>query len=232
VNANSGATVIFIITPKKDGLLPIKVTAICDSAGDSIEPLLLVEAVGSPMYVNKAVLLDLREEREKSVNIIIDTPNFAVLDSTESEVSVFGELFVKTDYNFDYLIEIPTGGPKENMDILAKMIMILNYLIAVQQLTPMIKTKILSYMETGYQNQLNYHSSDGSFSNDIWLTAYVVRYLAEAKVYITIDDNVLNRALDWLVSKQSDDGRFVRIEYTRPFYNGVYMMFGFENRIS
>jgi uncharacterized protein YfaS (alpha-2-macroglobulin family) len=232
VNANSGATVIFIITPRKFDYLPIKVTAICDSAGDGIEPLLLVEPEGSPIYVNKAVILDLRAEKEKNVNIIIDTPSFAVPDSTESEVSVFGEPLLNTMENFDNLIRIPTGGSKENMVNLAQMIMVLDYLKAVQQLTPTIKTKILSYMETGYQNQLNYQSSDGSFSCNIWLTAYVVRYLAEAKVYITIDDNVLNRALDWLVSKQYDDGRFVRIEYTRPFYNGEYLKFGFKNRIS
>jgi CD109 antigen len=169
--------------------------------------------------VNKAVLLDLRTAKERSVDFTIDTPSVAVPDSTKSEVSVFGDFLGNSIENLDSLIRIPTGCGEQNMIAFVPMILVLNYLKAVQQLTPAIQTKTLSYMEIGYQRQLNYQRYDGSFScfgasdssGSTWLTAFVVRYFAEAKIYINIDDNVLNRALDWLVSKQSENGRFAEV---------------------
>jgi hypothetical protein len=85
----------------------------------------------------------------------------------------------------------------------------LRYLQTIQQLTPAIQTRILGFMETGYQLELKEIKYDGSVVFNTWLTALVVRYFSEASVYICIDDTVLDRALNWLVTKQSVDGRFV-----------------------
>lgn len=71
-------------------------------------------------------------------------------------------------------------------------------------------------METGYQIELNYKRSDGSFSawgqhdalGSTWLTAYVIRSFHQAAKYIDIDKNVLVAGLDFLVSRQSTDGKF------------------------
>jgi CD109 antigen len=229
VNANSGGTVTFIITPRQVGYLPIKITAICDSAGDGIEQLLLVEPEGSPIYVNKAVLIDLRTEREKNVDIIIETPSNAVPDSTKSQISVFGDMLGNTIEYLDKLILIPTGCPEQIISRFVPMIMVLRYLQTIQQLTPAIQTRILGFMETGYQLELNQMQNDGSFVFNTWLTAFVVRYFAEASVYISIDNNVLNRALDWLVSKQSENGQFVQVG--NLYRTGELLISQFKNHI-
>lgn len=64
----------------------------------------------------------------------------------------------------------------------------------------------------GYQTELTYQHTDGSFSafgnNDpsgsTWLTAFVVMSFAQASPYIYIDPSTVNKAVDWLV-RQFDE---------------------------
>jgi CD109 antigen len=219
VKSNTGSTISFTVTPRKVGYLPIKITARCEMAGDAIEQLLLVEPGGSPIYVNKAILLDMRNVYTKSLTLSIDTPDVAVPDSTSAEVSVFGDLMGNTIQNLDRLIRIPSGCGEQNMVAFVPNLLVANYLKTVQQLTTLLWSIIVRNLEIGYQRELNYQRKDGSFScwgksdssGSTWLTAFVVRYFAEAKAYISIDDNVLTRAMDWLVSKQSENGRFTEV---------------------
>jgi CD109 antigen len=71
-------------------------------------------------------------------------------------------------------------------------------------------------MITGYQRQLTYRRSDGSFSafgqsddeGSLFLTAFVLKSFSQAKELIFIDDAILEEAADWLKSHQNSDGSF------------------------
>jgi CD109 antigen len=75
-----------------------------DIAGDGIEQQLLVEPEGSPVFVNKAVFLDLRKNSEFNTNVEIVVPDNAIPDSTKSEVTVFGDLLGTSIENLASLI--------------------------------------------------------------------------------------------------------------------------------
>ncbi|KAH0628658.1 hypothetical protein JD844_010057 [Phrynosoma platyrhinos] len=68
----------------------------------------------------------------------------------------------------------------------------------------------------GYQRQLFFRLSDGSFSTfgsknaegNLWLTAMIYKAFAQSKPFIFVDDNVLSQALIWIASKQEADGCF------------------------
>jgi CD109 antigen len=216
VKSNSGSTITFTVTPTKTGYIPIKITARCELAGDTIEQLLLVVFEGTPVYVNKAVLLDLRTDNTKTETITIETPEVALPESTSAEVSIFGDFLGTSIENVDSLVRVPGGCGEQNMASFAINLVLADYLKSVQQLTTVYLTKFVKNLELGYQIQLGFQLSDGSFVcssyqqiGSTWLTAFVVRYFAEAKSYIKIDDNVLSRAMDWLVTKQSENGRFI-----------------------
>jgi CD109 antigen len=220
VQSNSGATVVLQVTPVKVGYLPIKITARCDVAGDAIEQLLLVEPEGTPIYVNKAVLLDLRNDNSKTVDFTIDPPSIAVPDSTSATVGVFGDLLGNTIENLESLIRVPYGCAEQNMVAFIPNLLVLKYLKAVDKLTPALETRLINNMELGYQRQLNYQTYDGAFSfygsfnnGNTWLTAFVLRYFAEASAYIKIDPVVLNRATNWLFDRQASNGSFTRYKY-------------------
>jgi CD109 antigen len=98
-------------------------------------------------------------------------------------------------------------------------IVILDYLQALETLTPEIKSKALRYLESGYQRELTYMHSDGSFSafgksdasGSTWLTAFVIKSFAAAAKHITIDDNIINHGVDFLIRQQQKDGEFIEV---------------------
>ena len=74
----------------------------------------------------------------------------------------------------------------------------------------------LHFLNTGYQRELTYSHPDGSYSafgsrdksGSTWLTAFVVKSFVQAKPYIFIDDDVVIKAVNWLVSQQNPNGTF------------------------
>uniref|UniRef100_A0A671M5G4 Alpha-macroglobulin-like TED domain-containing protein n=1 Tax=Sinocyclocheilus anshuiensis TaxID=1608454 RepID=A0A671M5G4_9TELE len=134
---------------------------------------------------------------------------------------------------------MPSGCGEQNLIILAPNIYILQYLEVTAQLTPTIRQTAIGYLQSGYQGQLNYRHSDGSYStfgygaSNTWcvfmlflycaslnwvvmrlfmarLTAFVMRSFGLARSFIFIDPSVLQSAKDWLISKQGSDGCFMQ----------------------
>lgn len=68
----------------------------------------------------------------------------------------------------------------------------------------------------GYQRILAYAHKDGSFSafgsydpsGSMFLTAFVVRTLVQARPYIYVDENVINKAIRWIYDHQLENGCF------------------------
>lgn len=91
---------------------------------------------------------------------------------------------------------------------LAPDVVILSYLTKVGRLTPELQKQLINYLEVGYQGELCYLHPDGSFSafgksddsGSSWLTAFVVRIFVQASEFITIDNAVIIKALEWLKS--------------------------------
>lgn len=91
IKSNSGTSASFMIKPLKVGHITIKVTATSAIAGDGVEKQLLVEPEGVTQYMNKAILIDLRDSNEFMTNVTIDIPKNAIPDSTRIEASAVGE---------------------------------------------------------------------------------------------------------------------------------------------
>ncbi|XP_055641122.1 thioester-containing protein 1 allele R1-like isoform X6 [Toxorhynchites rutilus septentrionalis] len=219
IPANSGKTVAFMIRPTKLGPITIKVTAVTKMAGDGVERQLLVEPEGLPQYVNKARFVDLRASPETATNFTVDVPKNAVPDSTRIEVAVIGDILGSTIQNLDSLIRMPYGCGEQNMLNFVPNIVVLDYLKNTNQLTSKIETKAKKFMESGYQRELTYKHDDGSFSafgssdksGSTWLTAFVARSFKQAANHISVDENVIDRALEWLGSKQAANGSFPEV---------------------
>jgi CD109 antigen len=105
------------------------------------------------------------------------------------------------------------------MIVFAPDVYITKYLQSSGQLKPEIMAKAEKLMVTGYQRELTYRHTDGSFSafgmqdesGSLWLTAFVLKCFAQAKGLVYIDDNVLEEAKDWITSHQNADGSFDQV---------------------
>ena len=118
------------------------------------------------------------------------------------------------------LINKPSGCGEQNMLGLTPNIYALKYLHAQSNKYSNVKLMIANArhnIQLGYQNELNYMHDDGSFSafgksdsnGSSWLTAFVIKSFSQAKQYVeTIDENVIKKSIDWLISNQNEDGSF------------------------
>jgi CD109 antigen len=104
VEAQSAATVSFLIRPLKAGQITIKVVATADSAGDGLEKQLIVEPEGVTQFMNKAILIDLTKNRNFQSTISIAVPSNAVPDSTKIEASAIGDVLGPTFDNLGNLL--------------------------------------------------------------------------------------------------------------------------------
>lgn len=217
IAANHGGSTSFQIRPKKIGPISIKVSATSPMAGDSIVQILHVEPEGVPTFKNKVLFIDLNEASSLESTLTVDgITDETILDSLKIDVNCVGDLLSGTIKNLNKLIRLPSGCGEQNMLNFVPNIVILRYLKAVGQLKPQIERKVKLYTEKGYQRQLTYRHSDGSFSafgksdksGSTWLTAFVAKSFRQAASFIDVDENVIADALKWLSEKQNGDGGF------------------------
>lgn len=114
---------------------------------------------------------------------------------------------------------MPFGCGEQNMLNFVPNIVVLNYLKATGQLTPAIESKVKKFTESGYQRELTYKHTDGSFSafgqsdknGSTWLTAFVARSFRQADGIIDIEERIIDNALAWLSNVQADNGSFPEV---------------------
>lgn len=240
VPANDGASVSFLITPKRLGLIDIKVVATSEFATDGLVQKLLVKPEGQTQYMNKAMLINLDATTNGgssvSKNISIEVPPNLVPGSQKVQVNAVGDILGPGLSNVDDLLRIPYGCGEQNMINLVPNLVILNYLQKTNRLKSNQKARAVRNVETGYQRQLNYKRSDGSFSafgpsdaqGSVWLTAYVLKTLQQAKQVIGVDEQVIRNAANFLARHSKDDGS---IEEVGMLHNKLLQSSGGDNPV-
>ncbi|CAJ1066024.1 alpha-2-macroglobulin-like [Xyrichtys novacula] len=142
----------------------------------------------------------------------IELPVNVVDGSSRALVSVIGDILGRALNNLDGLLQMPYGCGEQNMALMAPNIYILQYLKDTNQLTPAVRETGISYLVNGYQGQMNYKHYNGAYSTfgsgtpNTWLTTFVMRCFSKAQNFIFIDPDVINKAKEWLVSKQQSSG--------------------------
>ncbi|XP_047485551.1 alpha-1-inhibitor 3-like isoform X2 [Penaeus chinensis] len=144
----------------------------------------------------------------------ISAPSNIVKGSDRAWVTVEGDLLALSIQNLGSLIRMPYGCGEQNMVNFAPYVFMMQYLKATGQDAPANTEKILEFMKIGYQRQLLYRRSNGSYSafgnaddsGSTWLTAFVLRSFAQAKEFISIDIQALNQTTEWLLRSETEHG--------------------------
>ncbi len=208
----------FSIRPLKVGQITIKVIVESALAGDGIQKILLVTPEGVPQYANKALMLNLPNADGSPIDheFTIDLPEHTVPDSTFIQLSLVGDILGSTVKNLNRLIYMPSGCGEQNMLKFVPNIIVRNYLKAIGQLSEDLEERTHRNLEIGYQRQLAFRHSNGSFSafgredrrGSTWLTALVARSFQQASKHINIESRIINEALNFLNKTQSANGSF------------------------
>ncbi|XP_051470054.1 alpha-2-macroglobulin-like protein 1 isoform X1 [Apus apus] len=162
-----------------------------------------------------------------SETITFTVPENRVLRSERAHISFLGDILAIALDNIDELLQMSSGCGEQNMVHFAPNVFITRYLEETGQLTPEIKQKAIGYLESGYQRQLLYKHTDGSYSafgegsetGNTWLTALVLKTFSQARNFIHIDEQNINDAASALIKSQTPSGCFKSVG--KLFNNGL-----------
>ncbi|XP_052103757.1 CD109 antigen-like [Mytilus californianus] len=216
VKKDSINAVYFPIKPTALGKILLKGTARSTQGADAIEREFHIEAEGIKQSYNVPLIIDLRQQRSSTDIIHLSFPPNLVKDSEFIKIQVIGDLLGATLAGLGDLLKISTGSGEQNMVDFTPNVYVSAYLKVTNQLTEEIKKKTAKFLEGGYQRELSFVHSDGSFSafgsNDksgtTWLTAFVVKSFSQAADLTFIDINVMTKAIQWLIRQQDPSGAF------------------------
>nr|XP_014706448.1 alpha-2-macroglobulin-like protein 1 isoform X1 [Equus asinus] len=154
-----------------------------------------------------------------SESISLEIPVDVVPDSTKAYVTVLGDIMGTALKNLDNLVQMPSGCGEQNMVLFAPIIYVLQYLQKSGLLTEEIRSRAVGFLEIGYQKELMYKHSNGSYSafgeqdgnGNTWLTAFVTKCFGQAREFIFIDDKNIQDALEWMAGNQLPSGCYANV---------------------
>ncbi|XP_075072226.1 alpha-2-macroglobulin-like [Mixophyes fleayi] len=233
VGVNGRVTVSWDVTLKSLGEVDFTISAQTMPGGGLCANEILNLAQGRKDTIIKHILVEPegveKEETQSSMicgtgseiteKVSLKLPSRVVEGSPRAYFSVIGDVMGTAMQNLGSLLQLPCGCGEQNMVLFTPNIYILEYFNGTNQLTPEIKSKAVSYLTTGYQKQLSYKHSDGSYSafgpqygeGNTWLTAFVMKSFARAKSHIYIDPKQLSDSLLWLSHRQKPNGCFQNV---------------------
>jgi CD109 antigen len=217
VGPNDVGSITFTIQPTQLGVQEIKVTARSPQAADAVVKNLAIVPEG----VEREVVQNAVLSAGSSTSLGSPVPLLAVDGSARAYLALTGSFLTQTIEGLDQLLQMPFGCGEQNMLLFAPDVFIARYLKETNQLKPEVMAKAEKLMITGYQRELTYRRSDGSFSafgeNDeegsLWLTAFVLKTFAQARDLMFIDDDVLSKAREWIAQQQRPDGSFEAVGF-------------------
>ncbi|XP_050415360.1 CD109 antigen isoform X2 [Patella vulgata] len=199
-----------------DVLINVAVQSLYES--DAVERNLLVEPEGIERSSNEPVLVRLDSTTKFKQSVTVRFPDNTVSMSQRVRINVAGDILGPSLNNIDKLLKMPYGCGEQNMLNFAPSIYVTKYLRKTGRLTTEIKKKATAIMEKGYQKELAYQHKDGSFSafgdkhsnesGSMWLSAFVTKCFCQAVDMITIDENVIEKSILWMIFAQNRDGSF------------------------
>ena len=227
VGPNDLSALQFKIRLTELGTLPLKVSARSRDASDAVIKELVVEPEGVPREVVTNKILS-GGDSTVFPNVM---PPGSIPGSARTHVALSGNFLSQTLEGLEDLLRMSYGCGEQNMVRFAPNVFVARYLEQTGQLKPKLTARAEHLMLTGYQQQLMFRRADGSFSTwgdrdpsgSIWLTAFVLKTLAQAKDLIYVDQDVLRGSAKWILEHQNEDGSFEHVGSfpNRSLYGGA-----------
>ena len=210
-------SVTYVIRPTKVGTRKVHITARGPNKADAVVKTLIVDPEGTRRESVDNAMLSAGQRTDVDVSMPADL----VPDSDKVLVHVTPSLAAQAITGVENLLTLPTGCGEQTMIRMAPNTEMLRYLKQTDQLTPEIRAKSEFLMQTGYQRELTFQRTDGSFSafgnsdpeGSLWLTAFVLMTFSGARELMTIDETVMDRTADWIVGHQAGDGSWAPVGF-------------------
>ncbi len=192
-----------------------RVTAIAAKDSDAIEKPVTVRPNGQEIVRTESRLFS------NSAAFDLDFPQNALPKTPRAEVKIYPNLMAHVTESVEGLLQRPYGCGEQTISSTYPNLMILKFKAdAKTDGKSFLEQKAKKYLQKGYERLLGYQIADGGFSywgskdsSDVALTAYALRFLADARGFIEVDPKVIENAQNYLVKQQQADGSFTRKYY-------------------
>uniref|UniRef100_A0A182W9G3 TEP1-F n=1 Tax=Anopheles minimus TaxID=112268 RepID=A0A182W9G3_9DIPT len=215
-----GVPISFLVKARKLGEMVVRVKAsiMHGLETDALEKIIRVvpETLKQSKMDSRIFRIDSNSNQSFRMNLYVNPA--AISGSTKVDLQVNANLITTVSmHNLQHLLYATFGDGEQNMFNLGPNIVVLDYLNAIGSKDQNLIDKATSLIRQGFQNQLRYRQSDGSFGvrqnrgGSVFLTAFVAKSMQTASKYISeVDAAMVEKACDWLAGKY----------YTGSFYEG------------
>jgi TonB-dependent SusC/RagA subfamily outer membrane receptor len=191
------------------GTFPIKISIEAGEQRDEITRYVTVHPVGFRMQLSvsgrdlkKDIQFDLRDVEKGSLT---------------GKVTVYTDLLTDLFSGADGLLAEPHGCFEQVSSSTFPNILALQFMKESGQLRPDIEQKAMDYINSGYKKLMAYEIKGGGFE---WfghppaheaLTAYgLIEFTEMKKVSVNVNEDMLERTRDWILSRRKGDGTFLQ----------------------
>ena len=207
LSANSVSNATCQLRALKPGAGKLTVFAKGEQLTDAVERVVTVNPNGRKVETAVNGRLNNGSASEK---ILI--PDDSIEGGNDLYLKIYPGAFSQVVEGMDSIFQMPYGCFEQTSSTTYPNILTLNYMQETGQIVPEIEMKALNFINIGYQRLLSYEVDGGGFD---WfgnppahtvLTAYgLMEFVDMAEVY-EIDQTVIERTREWLMSKQADNG--------------------------
>jgi hypothetical protein len=189
-----------------------RITATSAETGDQIEKPVSVHPNGEERALTASQILTDRAALDLSI------PTETIKNTARAEVKIYPNLLTHVMESVEAIMERPYGCAEQTISSTYPSLLVLRHDKRVGRQST-IAPRALRYLKSGYERLLNYRSAEGGFTYwgrgepDVALTAYALRFLNDAEGFITVDQDVIEGARDWLTRQQHSDGSWPAHNY-------------------
>jgi hypothetical protein len=206
---NESASQVFrftAITPVKQGKQ--RVTARSRDVADAIEKTVTVRPNGQEKVQTLGQVF-----REKAA-LDLQIPETMIPGSLQASLKIYPNLNAYVLESIEAIMARPYGCAEQTISSAYPSILYLRYAESGSETNPELSARARRYVQLGYDRLLSYQAPEGGFSYwgrgeaDLALTAYALKFLADAGAYVAIDESVFTHTLSWLLNQAQPDGRW------------------------
>lgn len=217
VKPKVGVPISFLVKAKKLGEMAVRLKAsiMLGHETDAIEKVIRVLPESLVEKKMESRIFSQNTYMNVSFPISLDIDKKADAGSPQISFYVNPNILTTVAQNLGELLAVPTGCGEQNMVKFVPNIIVLDYLTAIGSKETSVINKATGMLRTGYQNQMRYRQTDGSFGvwpnngGSVFLTAFVAKSMQTASKYISeVDVTMVATAFQWLANKQQSSGRF------------------------
>ena len=182
-----------------------RITATGSDESDAIEKPVTVHPDGEEQSVTGGDILN------GSSLLELNIPETAIPNSMRGEIRIYPNLMAHVVESVEAIMERPYGCGEQTISSTYPSLLLLRHYKQTNADSP-VRSRAQRYLFEGYSRLLNYRDVSGGFTywgdghTDLALTAYAVRFLADAAEVMEVDHQVIKDAREWLIKQQLADG--------------------------